>query len=556
MPKRPQPPKLAALERAIAMISPAWAAKREASRGMMALSGGYTGATYNERLANWSPGIRDADSDIAWGLRELRSRSSDLIRNSPIAAGAIETQVSHIVGTGLSLQSRIDAEALGMDDDAAAAWQSETERAFELWCDSEFADAHGRLCFHELQDLAFRSHLERGDSFVLLASVNRPGWPYQLALQVIEADLVSNPHWGADTADMVQGIERDASGSPVAVHVSSRHPGAMIQRVADVTWRRIPIRGASGRRNVLHLMRHLRPNQSRGVPCLAPIIEPLKQLTRYSQAEVDAAVNSAALALFAKMDPDTFLEVFDDNGRSKYLNQAQQWDGTLRSGAVVNLLPGEEISNPIQNRPNPNFDPFVQAMLKQVGIGLNIPYEVLLKHFSSSYSAARAALLDAWRTFKIRRTWLAGKLCQPVYEEWLADAVASGRIIAPGFFGDPLVRAAWCGAQWIGDGPGAINPRDEAEAAKVRMEIGLTTLAEEIQAYDGGDWEKKHVQQAREHDERVEAGLAAPLMAPMQPGAGGTMPADAPDKPGQQDTDPNEAPESVITPARGTPGAA
>ena len=79
--------------------------------------------------------------------------------------------------------------------------------------------------------------------------------------------------------------------------------------------------------------------------------------------------------------------------------------------------------------------------MRQIGMALNVPHEVLTKHFQASYSAARAALLDAWRTFRIRRDWLARRFCQPVYEEWLADAVASGLISAPG-----SSPTRWCAA--------------------------------------------------------------------------------------------------------------
>ena len=531
MARRPEPPKLNALERAIAFISPAWAAKREAARGMMAMAGGYSGAAMGDRLGAWTPGTNDADGDISWGLSDLRGRSADLVRNSAIAAGAIETQVSHIVGTGLSMQSRINAKALGMTPEQAAEWQNNTEARFEVWAGSELADAHGRLTFYDQQDVAFRSSLERGDSFVILAAKSRPNWPFSLALQVIEADLVSNPNGEQDREDLIHGIERSGDGEPVAAHIASRHPGSVLPNSTATTWERREFRGAkSGRRNVLHLMRTLRPGQTRGVPCLAPIIDTLKQLTRYTLAEVDAAVNSACLALFAKMDPETFQDVFDADSQKQYLKTAGAWDGTIKPNSVINMLPGESIENPIQNRPNPNFDPFFQALLKQIGIGLNVPFEVLLKHFSSSYSAARAALLDAWRHFRIRRAWLAARLCQPVYEEWLADEVAAGRISAPGFFSDPMVRAAWCGAQWIGDGPGAINPKDEAEAAQTRVDMGLTTLPEEIVAYDGGSWEAKHATQVRVQKAREKDGLAAPANAP-KPGAAAPSQPGAPQKP-------------------------
>lgn len=45
-------------------------------------------------------------------------------------------------------------------------------------------------------------------------------------------------------------------------------------------------------------------------------------------------------------------------------------------------------------RPNPNFDPFVIAVLKQIGAALEIPYEILIMAFSSNYSASRAAILE------------------------------------------------------------------------------------------------------------------------------------------------------------------
>ena len=502
------------IERAIGALSPSWALERHKARAAMALTGGYSGGGYHERMSYWQPGVSDADGSIVRDLRELRARSRDLVRNAPIAAGAIETQVSHVVGTGLSLQSRVDAEALGLDDAAAAAWQSAVERRFAVWACSAYCDAAEQQDFYGLQDLAFRAHLESGDAFVVLAKKRRREWPFALALQVIEADRVSNPRFKHDTETMTAGIERDTGGAAVAVHIADRHPGSHTVG-ADVVWTRVPMRGASsGRRNVLHLVRKIRPGQSRGVPCLAPIVQTLKQLDRYSLAEVDAAVNSAAMAVFVKMDPEAFQDLYDDESRGTLVDSAKRWDGTLKAGAAVNLLPGEDITSPAPGRPNANFDPFVAAVMRQIGIGLGIPYEVLTKHFQSSYSAARAALLDAWRTFRIRRAWLASTLCQPVYEEWLADEVASGAVDAPGFFADPMVRAAWCKATWSGDGPGSIDPSKEAEAAGKRIEIGLTTLPEEIMANDGGDWQTKHKVQARVQAAREADKLAEPVVPP------------------------------------------
>jgi lambda family phage portal protein len=267
---------------------------------------------------------------------------------------------------------------------------------------------------------------------------------------------------------------------------------------------------------LIQVSRILRPGQTRGIPDLGPIIATVKQLDRYSNAEVDAAVNSAALALFAQMDAQAFFDVFTDPGdQASYIQKAAEWDGTINSGKAINLFPGESITAPTPGRPNPNYDPFFNSFLSLVGMGLNIPKEVLQKAFNSSYSASRAALMDAWRTFKIERSRFARQFCQVIYEEWLADAAALGLIDAPGFFGDMFVRAAWCGAQWSGDGPGALDPKKEAEAAEVRMRSGVSTLAKETVAYDGSDWEDNHRQRAEEVRRRKEDDLEAVAPLPV-----------------------------------------
>lgn len=510
---RQTPPQTNLLERAIGAVSPKWALKRHQARTAMVMTGGYVGGGYSERLVNWQPGVGDADANTVRDLRELRARSRDLVRNSPIAGGAIETTVTNVVGRGLTLQSHIDYEALGLDDDEAAKWQRNTERRFNVWAKSELSDAIGELNFAEQQDLALRTWMESGDTAVVLAQIKRPQWPFALALQVVEADRVCNPDFRANNQQYVSGFERDDSGASIAIHICNFHPGTALPHTA-FKWQRIDLRGAkSGRRNVLVLKSKKRPGQTRGIPALAPIIGTLKQMDRYADAEIDAAVNSAAMAIFTKMDPDSFSELFEPADQQRIIDAAHSWDGTLRGGSAINLLPGEEVQMPNPGRPNPNFDPFMTAFMRYVGIGLNIPTEVLSKHFQSSYSAARAALLDAWRTFMVRRQRLADKLCQPVYEEWLADEVAAGRIAAPGFFTDVFIRAAWCGAAWSGDGPGSLDPLKEVKASRERMDCGITTLADETLSYDGGDWEAKHRQRAREVDERVEAGLQAPISA-------------------------------------------
>jgi len=513
------------LDRAIGAISPKWAMRRMQGRIAMAVAGGYFGGSSGGRagLRNWNPGVSDASGDISPDLVDLRGYSRDLARRSPLAGGAINTVVTNVIGTGLSLEPTPDADFLGMTEEETADWQDHVLREWRLWAETHRCDATSTQNLYGLQSLAFRSALESGDVFAITPSVARPDSPYRLAIQLIEADRICNPDYSANTDRITDGIETTTEGAPLACYIARRHPGAMYARSGQA-WDRVPFFGAAtGRRNVIHLFDRRRPGQVRGVPYLAAVIEPLKQLTRYSEAEISAAVLSAAFAVFVKMDAESFESLFSSDGsRDAYLKGAMKWDGSIGTAALdspgkaVNLLPGEDIITPDLKRPNTAFDPFVQAVLRQIGVGLELPFEVLVKHFTASYSAARAALLDAWRFFRGRRDWMATNFCQPIYELWLEEAVATGRIAAPGFFTDPVVRAAWCAAVWTGDGPGSIDPLKEVDAAKERIALGISTIAAESILHDGVSWKTKHRQRVRETAARRADGLEQEQVSPVQ----------------------------------------
>lgn len=202
-------------------------------------------------------------------------------------------------------------------------------------------------------------------------------------------------------------------------------------------------------------------------------------------------------------------------------------DYKLGAGAMVGLGPNESIETANPGRPNTAFDPFVLAVLRQVGVALELPLELLIKHFTSSYSASRAALLEAWRFFSARRHTFAKKLCAPVYENWLQEAVLSGRIHAPGFIDDPIIRRAYLGAKWIGPAKGQIDEKKEIEAAKLRIELGVSTHAEVTSEINGGDFDKNIKRLARENEAKKDAGFG---VEPEQPATPNVNKENEPDK--------------------------
>ena len=88
----------------------------------------------------------------------------------------------------------------------------------------------------------------------------------------------------------------------------------------------------------------------------------------------------------------------------------------------------------------------------------------------------------------MRRALIVEQFCQPVYETWLAEAVALGRINAPGFFTDPAIRSAYCKAQWLGPVQGHLDPTKEVKADILAVQHGFKTHEQVTREYGGGDW--------------------------------------------------------------------
>jgi capsid protein len=141
----------------------------------------------------------------------------------------------------------------------------------------------------------------------------------------------------------------------------------------------------------------------------------------------------------------------------------------------------------------------VTAVYTQIGVGLGLPREILMKHFAASYSASRAAIQEAFKAFKRRRAWLVSSMCEPVYGWVISEAVARGYLDAPGFFDDPMRRAAWLGAIWRGAPMGQLDPLKEANAAKTWLSIpGATTIQQVTAEQFGTDYEDNLEQTRRE----------------------------------------------------------
>lgn len=461
---------------------------------------------------NWMPRAGSPDSDSLADLEPIRSRTRDLARNAPLVAGALETKLECIIGPGLVPHPRLDAKFLGLTPEQAADTRAQMLRLFWHVAGGTRLDIRNRKTFAQMSISVLQSVMTDGDHGYRRRFKVRPGDLLGLKVQQIEADRITNPDSRLDTDTLREGVALDDDGAHIGYWVADRHPGEMLTTARRPKWSYQPAFDDAGQ-----LMRLVddsrRDGQTRGVSMLAPIVEAVKQLTRFGGAELDAAVVTSFISLLVKSkSPGLGLQsmgIGSNPASVGLLGGPASASGVkqveLAPAAILQLMNDEEVTPFNPQRPNSGFESFFRAWCSIIGVAIGLPHELLIKHFTSSFSASRGAMLEAWRHFKTKRsTIVVDQWAQPIWEWILDEGVARGYIDAPGYFDDPFIRAEYTSCQWTGPIMGQLNPQQEMAAVQARLDSLLTTHEEERAELTGGEeWDTAIAEIAREQEKLI-----------------------------------------------------
>ena len=238
------------------------------------------------------------------------------------------------------------------------------------------------------------------------------GARYATAVQIIDPDRLSNPQLRFDQQTMRGGVEVDDDGAAVAYHIRKAHQGDYFSAARSMTWERIPRETEWGRPVIVHCFDRERAGQHRGVGFLTPVVNRLKMLIKYDGTELDAAIINAFFAAYIESPFDHELVEgalsADDSKLSAYQTERANYHKDRRTAlgdvGMSLLFPGEKIGSVSANRPSANYDGFSSAMLRHVAAGTGLVAQQISQNWSEiNYSAFRAAMLEAWKTFHRRR---------------------------------------------------------------------------------------------------------------------------------------------------------
>lgn len=510
--------------------SPRTAAPRPRPRaGLAGLADApYRGAdpTVSE-LTTWTPGLTGPSTSVLVSREQLADRTRDLVRNHGWAAGAVSRYVDRVIGSQFRPRAWVDARALGLTAEDAAAVELQMEAAWRRVAEDprHLFDAAMEDSASTLLGQVFRDMLVEGDGFALLGHdpARRRAGGGATFLQPIHPARVSNPMGEPTRAGLRGGIAYDRRGAPIAYHIARAHPAEVYwdRATGALIHDRVPARTRWGRRVVLHTYDAAERGQGRGVPRFAPVLREARMLERYSTAELSAAVINALLAAYIEtpLGPEAVQSILDGTEAASGVEAYRQLQSdyhaanqvTLDGVQISQLYPGERIGVLQAHRPAAQYDVFtrsIQAHLAQALQGLSLE-QFTLDYSKTNYSAARGGMTAAAVSMIADRGRFQARIATPIWLAVIEEAIDQGWVRlpagAPGLF---EAYGAWTRVRWIGPGEAWVDPLKEAQAVAARLEAGITTLEQEC-ARLGLDWEEVLDQRARENERLAALGLAA-----------------------------------------------
>ena len=413
-----------------------------------------------------APATGTADETLLPALRSLQDQSSDLVRNEALGSSILTTLTEGAIGGGLKPNASLDFELLGISETEAQEWGQKAEKLFSLWAKSRDCSFSKELRFADIERLVFRSALQFGDCLVVRREKKNSLFP--ICLQLVEGRRLETPIEKTDDLSVREGIELSKETGEVAAFFVRNQEDLLEPK----THKKIQKNDKEGNSQALLLKNTKRIDQTRGEPLLALVAPLIKVLGRYIQGELDVSALSSYISFVVKsQDGRSVLPDYGVVGMTE--EKKSQTPTKILPNSVVNLAPGEDIAMLDPKRPSSSFHEFTNHIISIIGSEVGIPGEVLMKSFQSSYSASRASVLQAHKTYTSKRNWMVNNFHSDVWEWFLSSCIAKGMLEAPGFFDCRVKKQAYLQCQWIGEGALQIDPSKEADSFRKLHELGV-----------------------------------------------------------------------------------
>lgn len=279
----------------------------------------------------------------------------------------------------------------------------------------KMCDLQGRHNFRKLTKISVARTLVDGRIFGQLD--DRGG---RLGIQGIEGDRVSSDGiFNADRPGLVSGIGLDGNGRAQFAKVWERTLYGTFQNPQDIPMAQL-----------VHVFDSDRIDSVSGVTHYHAVLNKVRDLKETMLAEQLSAKRNSKIALIMKsiLGGAPKVNLFGDD--------SVKGDGSgkpdvQKVGDVADIytLPTEDVKAYISDRPSEGFLKLMQWMIREIALGLDLPFGVVWDMGGLPGPAVRFEINQASRTFNdfltdiIEPMWI-----RPIVGRWLAIEIAQGRL--------------------------------------------------------------------------------------------------------------------------------
>lgn len=424
----------------------------------------------------------------------LRIRSVQLFKENPYARGIFERLLENEINTGLSLEANPIPLYTNLEEEETMSWIQKVESDFKIWAETpELCDYYKQRTFAQLQNALRFTALVSGDCLVILRINQKTKMPQ---IQLIDGSNVQSPlAQECRKGNIIRnGIEYDSLGRQVAYYVKQDCFNEIGDNVLE--YKRVAAVGEKSGRRIAWLVygnntRLL--NNDRGEPILSHVLYMLKDLDRYKDAEMRAAVINGMLPLFIKKSGETIgstpygvgamktktINIIDNESATKEVKELKITKN-LPGMVFDELQAGEEPISFNTQRPNVNFEHFQDAIIDTIASSIGLPPEILRLKFQNNFSASRQANNEFSVYLQKRNYLFAQEFLQKIYEEKVVCSVLSGNLESKELYqaiidNDTTKIKAWTNASWSGVSRPSVDIQKDVGAMAQALEYMLVS---------------------------------------------------------------------------------
>jgi lambda family phage portal protein len=448
-------PKVSKFDKFLASIAPGLAADRMAKRAEFDFYAGGYDAVQTSRFRThqaWNRSRQGTEDNLigSHDRQSVRLECLDLWRNNEIVRGLVERFVDYSVADGITPQAQTTDPVWNQ---LAETW----------WRDIYVPTADFRnqpaVTLTNHQQFVVSDRLLSGDiGFIMLKNGQ---------LQPIESPRICTPQEKMNDPLVVEGVKTSKSGVVTGYYVCPRKDGGGVDNTKA---KFIPAE------NFIHCYRPGRADQLRGVAELAPAVNKLRDYDTTDQFVLNKIKNDASILTVKtktnKLSNERSRNAYqqtDANGDDPTKVEKREW------GNEITLNPGEDYNSFDGKAPNQQYVPYLEHELKAIAACVNLPYEFVMLIFTSgSFSAQRAAMLHAQKTFTDWHQYVINVFLRRVWNWRIAKAMKEGAL--PQAPLDAQGRSQWHNVEWSNPHFGWIDPLKQVQAQRDRIRVGVSSL--------------------------------------------------------------------------------